>query len=72
MIKALKGEDIVNRAGGRFKLTALVQQRVRELMQGSRPLVERQGRNDLEVAIAEVAAGKIVIDTPDEQENAKE
>jgi DNA-directed RNA polymerase subunit omega len=62
MIEALKGEDIVNRAGGRFKLTALVQKRLHELMEGARPLVERKGRTDLEVAIQEVSDGKITLD----------
>lgn len=62
MIQALKGEEIVNRVGGRFKLTALIQHRVRELMQGARPLVERHGRSDLEVAIQEIAEGKISLE----------
>ncbi len=59
MIEALKGEEIVNRLGGRFKLTALIQHRVRELMDGARPLVERKGRSDLELAIIEISEGKI-------------
>ena len=72
MIEALKGEDIINRAGGRFKLTALIQHRVRELMEGARPLVDRKGRSDIEIAIIEVAEGKITLeipqDTPAEQD----
>ena len=59
MIESLRGEEIVDKVGGRFKLTALIQHRSRELMDGSRPLVERQGRSDIEVAIAEIAEGKI-------------
>lgn len=62
MIEALKGEDIVHRAGGRFKLTALIQHRLRELMEGSRPLVDRRGRSDLEIVIQEVAEGKITLE----------
>ncbi len=65
MIEALKGDEIVDKLGGRFKLTALVQGRWKELMDGARPLVERQGRNDLEVAIAEILEGKITIDFSD-------
>lgn len=61
MIDALKGEDIVNKIGGRFKLTALIQHRVRELMEGARPLVERKGRNEIEIAIAEISEGKIAL-----------
>ena len=62
MIESLKTEEIIHKVGGRFKLTALVQHRWRELMDGARPLVERQGRSDLEVAVQEVLEGKIAID----------
>lgn len=73
MIEALKSEDIVARVGGRFKLTALIQHRVRELMDGARPLVERGRRSDIEVAIAEIAEGKITFEIPeDDQDEADE
>ena len=63
MIEALKSEEIVNKVGGRFKLTALIQKRMVELMQGSRPLVERQkGMTDMELAIQEILEDKIAID----------
>ncbi len=63
MIEALKSEEIVNKVGGKFKLTALVQKRIVELMQGAKPLVERQrGMTDMEVAIQEVLEDKIAID----------
>jgi len=61
MFDVLKDDKIVEQVGGRFKLTVLIQQRVRELMEGSRPLIEREGRTDLAVAIEEVAQGKIAI-----------
>lgn len=59
MIEALRDDELVNRMGGRFRFTSLVQHRVRELMEGSRPLVDRKGRSDLEVAILEIVEGKI-------------
>lgn len=62
MIEALKSEEIVNRAGGRFKLCALIQRRLVEIMDGARPLVERRGRTDLEIVIAEIMQEKICID----------
>ena len=62
MIDALKNDAIVDKLGGRFKLTTLVQRRWKELMEGARPLIERQGRTDLEVAIEEVLQEKITID----------
>ncbi|MGP1345116.1 MAG: DNA-directed RNA polymerase subunit omega [Phycisphaerales bacterium] len=62
MIEALKGEEIVDKVGGRFKLCALIQHRLRELLDGARPLVDRNGRSDLEVVIDEIAQDKITID----------
>lgn len=62
MIEALKSDDIVNKVGGRFKLCALIQRRIVQLMDGSRPLVDRDGRSDLEVVIDEILQDKIAID----------
>ncbi len=68
MIEALKDDKMVNAVGGRFKFTALIQHRVRELMEGSRPLVERHGRSDFEIAVQEIVEGKIApADDSDEQ-----
>ena len=68
MIEALKDDELVNRLGGRFVFTSLVQHRVRELMDGARPLIERQGRSDMEVAIAEIVGNKIAPHFPDDEE----
>src|SRR5690606_36315265 len=62
MIESLKDDKVINQLGGRFKFTALVQHRIRELMEGARPLVERQGRNDFEVAVQEIVEGKITLE----------
>jgi len=62
MIEALKSEDIVNKVGGRFKLTALIQKRMLELMDGARPLVERGNMTDLELVVQEILQDKIAID----------
>jgi DNA-directed RNA polymerase subunit omega len=62
MIEALKSDEIVNKVGGRFKLTALIQKRMLELMDGARPLVERGSMTDLEVVVQEILQDKIAID----------
>jgi DNA-directed RNA polymerase subunit omega len=62
MIDALKSDEIVHKVGGRFKLTALIQKRMLELMDGARPLVERGNMTDLEVVIQEILQDKIAID----------
>jgi DNA-directed RNA polymerase subunit omega len=63
MIEALKDDTIINKVGGRFKLTALIQKRWMELIQGSRPLVKKtDGMTDLETIAKEVLEEKIGID----------
>jgi DNA-directed RNA polymerase subunit omega len=59
MIEALKSEEIFDKVGGRFRTCALIQRRLVELMDGARPLIERNGRTDLEVAVEEIMQGKI-------------
>ena len=62
MIEALKSDEIVNKVGGRFKLTALIQKRRLELMDGARPLVDPENMTDLEIVIQEILQDKIAID----------
>ena len=65
MIEAFKSEEIVEKFGGRFRLTAVIQRRLVQLMEGARPLVEREGRTDLEVVIQEILEDKIeIVDAP--------
>ncbi|MEM6460219.1 MAG: DNA-directed RNA polymerase subunit omega [Planctomycetota bacterium] len=68
MIEALKDDSVINNLGGRFKFTSLVQHRVRQLMDGERPLVERDGRTDFEVAVQEVVEGKITLELPSDDD----
>ncbi len=72
MIEALKDDKLINRLGGRFQFTSLVQHRVRQLMDGDRPLVERAGRTDFEVAVQEVVEEKITHDKMQAAEDAAE
>lgn len=62
MIEALKSDEIVNKMGGRFKLCTLVQRRLEQLIDGARPLVERDGRTDLEIVIDEIMQDKITLE----------
>lgn len=66
MIEALKSDEIVNKVGGRFRLTALIQKRRIELMDGARPLVDRRaGMTDMEVVIQEILQDKITLELED-------
>jgi len=63
MIDELKSEKIINKVGGKFRLTALVQKRLGELMQGGRPLIKDiEGKSMLEIVIQEILQDKIAID----------
>ena len=59
MIDDLKNDDLIQKLGGRFKLTALIQRRWLEILHGARPMVETKGLSDLEVVIREIAEGKV-------------
>ena len=63
MLEELKEEAIVNKVGGRFKLSTLIQKRLVALNGGSRPLVDLQTDNKLEVVIREIIEDKIYLDT---------
>lgn len=63
MIDALKEEGIVNKVGGRFKLSTLIQKRLVALNAGSRPLVEVLGDNKMETVVQEILQDKIYLDT---------
>ena len=62
MIEALKSDELANRFGGRFKLCVLIQKRLVQLMEGARPMVDRNGRSDLELVIEELTQGKLSFD----------
>ena len=62
MIDPLKSDEIINKVGGRFRLTALIQKRWLELLQGGRPMVDSAGKTEMEVVIEEILQGKVGID----------
>ena len=62
MIEALKHDEVIQKLGGRFKLTALIQKRWLELMQGARPMVEGNFRTPMQLIVQEILEGKIAID----------
>jgi DNA-directed RNA polymerase subunit omega len=63
MIQDLKNSSIIDRVGGKFKLSALIQKRMLELMQGSRPLItDTAGKTSMEIAVAEIVQDKITAD----------
>ena len=62
MIDALREEAIVNKVGGRFKLSTLIQKRLVALNAGSRPLVDADTSDKLQIVIQEIMQDKIFLD----------
>jgi len=62
MLEELKEEYIVNKVGGRFKLSTLIQKRMIALNQGARPLVDSRGSDKMSVVIQEIMQDKIFLD----------
>ena len=63
MLDEFKEEEIVNKVGGRFKLSALIQKRLVALNRGARPLVETQTNDPMEIVVKEIMHDKIYLDT---------
>ena len=62
MIEELKEEEIVNKVGGRFKLSTLIQKRMIALNQGARPLIDGRGLDKISMVIQEIMQDKIFLD----------
>jgi DNA-directed RNA polymerase subunit omega len=63
MLDELKEEAIVNKVGGRFKLSTLIQKRMVALNTGARPLVEVKGGDKMTIVIQEILQDKIFLET---------
>ena len=63
MLDAFKEEEIVNKVGGRFKLSSLIQKRLVALNRGARPLVDTTTSNLMEIVVQEIMQNKIFLDT---------
>ena len=63
MLEELKEEEIVNKVGGRFKLSTLIQKRLLQLQRGSRPLVDTKLKDNVKIVLQEILQDKIYLDT---------
>lgn len=63
MIEELKDTTILNKVGGRFRLSSMIQKRMVELLEGGRPLItDTEGMTAMEIVIEEIKQDKIAID----------
>jgi len=63
MLDELKEEAIVNKVGGRFKLSTLIQKRMVALNTGAKPQVDLRGADKLTIVIQEILQDKIYLDS---------
>jgi len=66
MMEELKEEGIVNKVGGRFKLSTLIQKRLVQLNAGSRALVDLNTQDKMQIVLQEILQDKIFLDTSNE------
>ena len=66
MMEELKEEGIVDKVGGRFKLSTLIQKRLVALNKGSRPLVELDTEDKMSIVLQEILQDKIYLDSSQE------
>ncbi len=69
MLHDLKEEAIVNKVGGRFKLSTLIQKRMVALNTGAKPLVDLRTNYRMAIVLQEILQDKIFLDT---EGNARE
>jgi len=63
MYDELREDEIVNKVGGRFRLSTLIQKRLVALNAGARPVVDVNTNNKMEIVIREIMEDKIYLDT---------
>ena len=59
-------DDLVLKVGGKFRLSVLVQKRLKELMRGAKPLVDIRTDDKLEIIFEEINQGKIELVSEEE------
>jgi DNA-directed RNA polymerase subunit omega len=62
MLEDLKEESIVHKAGGRFKLSTLIQKRMVALNTGAKPLVDMRTSDKLAIVLQEILQDKVYLD----------
>ena len=62
MLDELKEEGIVNKVGGRFKLSTLIQKRMVALNTGAKPLVDLKTADKMAIVLQEILQDKIYLD----------
>ena len=74
MINTGEIDGLAEKFGGRYKLTVLIQKRLKELVKGGQKLVDLDDRNLIKVVLEEVRNGKVSFEgfQPEEEDGKDE
>ncbi|MEJ5342792.1 MAG: DNA-directed RNA polymerase subunit omega [Thermogutta sp.] len=62
MYEELKDDALIDKVGGRFKLSTLIQKRLVALMKGAPPLVDLDTKDRMQIVLREIMEDKIYLD----------
>jgi len=62
-----KIQEAQERFGGPFAMTSILQKRVRELVQGSKPLIETDMARPIDIALEELLANRLSLEMYEEE-----
>ena len=66
MYEELRDDRLIDKVGGRFKLSTLIQKRLVALMKGAPPLVDLDTKDRMKIVLREILEDKIYLDLGDE------
>ena len=55
-------DQLAEKFGGRYKLTVLIQKRLKELVKGGQKLVDLEDRNLINIVMEEIRQGKVTFE----------
>jgi DNA-directed RNA polymerase subunit omega len=61
-ISSTEIDQLSEKFGGRYKLTVLIQKRLKELVKGAAKLVDMEDRNLINIVIEEIRQGKVTFE----------
>jgi DNA-directed RNA polymerase subunit K/omega len=65
-------DQLAEKFGGRYKLTVLIQKRLKELVKGGQKLVEMEDRNLINIVLEEIRQGKVTFEGLQLEDEGKE
>ena len=61
-ISSTEIDQLSEKFGGRYKLTVLIQKRLKELVKGGQKLVDLEDRNLINIVLEEIRQGKVTFE----------